>query len=72
MWFPLEPGLYTDVIKVVVHAANLTQPAPGQLPIAITVHAASCVDTAAAMIDALNSTPAGMRLVAKITKLSAP
>jgi hypothetical protein len=58
VWFPLEPGLYAGVIKVAVHAANLTQPARGQLPIAITVYAASCVDTATAMIDALNSPPA--------------
>ncbi|TXI24950.1 MAG: hypothetical protein E6Q67_01740 [Roseateles sp.] len=72
VWFPVEPGLYAGVIKVAVHAANLTQPARGQLPISITVHAASCVDTATAMIDALSSPPAEILLVGKPVKPPSP
>lgn len=72
VWFPVDPGFYAGVIKVAVHAANLTQPARGQLPVSITVHAASCVDTAAAIIDALNSPPGEIRLVGKAMKPPSP
>lgn len=58
----LQPGEYAGVVKVGVHAANLTRPALMTLPISITVIRASCFEEAVAMVDAVKEPSSSYRL----------
>ena len=62
VWFHIDPGTHSGVIKVGVHAANLTQPVRTHLPVSITVTSISCLTHATAMVDAVKNAPTSSRL----------
>lgn len=61
LWFHTNPGTHSGVVKLGVHAANLTQPVRINLPVSITVNAVSCLTHATAMVDAVKG-PSRYRL----------
>lgn len=48
-----EPGSHSGLVKIEVHAANLTQPAVAQVPVTVSVEVTSCYEAAQELIDRL-------------------
>lgn len=49
---PLKPGEHSGLIRVEVHAANLTRPEVHQIPVRVIVEASSCLEIAEQMVSA--------------------
>ena len=52
---PMEPGTYSALVIVEVHAANLTRPEVARLPIELSVEEVSCFEVAEKMVAALGA-----------------
>lgn len=62
IWFPLEPGTHGGIARIGVHAANLTRPEHGELPISITVTQVNCYEHAKQLVELLSFAPKTFRL----------